>query len=130
MSDFRDYPSQTISPCPPPPPTPTPHLPLHCNPVISGVATQVAQARNMSIGEHRHCCVIFKIYGFVWEKNHIVSVTYENKRISIKNSLPYLKCVLHLSCVVHRPINGRFMGLYVNGFLLYIERENRLHKNP
>ena len=32
-------------------------------------------------------------------KKPIVSVTYENERISIKNSLPYLKCV------------------YVNGFL-------------
>ena len=26
-------------------------------------------------------------------KKPIVSVTYENERISIKNSLPYLKCV-------------------------------------
>ena len=34
-------------------------------------------------------------------KKPIVSVTYENIRISIKNSLPYLKCVLRLSCVVH-----------------------------
>ena len=61
---------------------------------------QVAQARNMSIGEHRHCCV-----------------TYENERISIKNNLPYLKRVLRLSCVVHGQIYGRFMGFYVNGFL-------------
>ena len=53
---------------------------------------------------------------FVWEKNPIVSVTYENERISIKkNSLPDLKCVLRLSCVVYRPIYGRFMGFYVNG---------------
>ena len=29
-------------------------------------------------------------------KKPIVSVTYENERISIKNSLPYLKCVLRL----------------------------------
>ena len=50
-------------------------------------------------------------------KKPIVSVTYENERISIINSLPYLKCVLHLSCVVHGPIYGRFMGFYVNGFL-------------
>ena len=42
-------------------------------------------------------------------KKPIVSVTYENERISIKNSLPYLKCVLRLSCVVHGPIYGRFM---------------------
>ena len=47
----------------------------------------------------------------------IISITYENERISIKNSLPYLKCVLRLSCVVHGPIYGRFMGFYVNGFL-------------
>ena len=37
-------------------------------------------------------------------KKTIVSVTYENERTSIKNSLPYLKCVLRLSCVVHGPI--------------------------
>ena len=46
-------------------------------------------------------------------KKPIVSVTYENERISIKNliknSLPYLKCVLRLSCVVLGPIYGRFM---------------------
>ena len=50
-------------------------------------------------------------------KKPIVSVTYENERISIKNSLPCLKCMLRLSCVVHGPIYGRFMGFYVNGFL-------------
>ena len=50
-------------------------------------------------------------------KKPIVSVTYENERISIKNSLPYLKCVFRLSCVAHGPIYGRFMGFYVNGFL-------------
>ena len=33
----------------------------------------------------------------------IVSVTYENERISIKNSLTYIKYVLRLSCVVHGP---------------------------
>ena len=51
-----------------------------------------------------------------------VPVTYENERISIKDSLPYLKCVLRLSCVVHGPIYGRFMGFYVKGFLLYREK--------
>ena len=50
-------------------------------------------------------------------KKPIVSVTYENERISIKNSLPCLKCVLRLSCVVHGSIYGRFRGFYVNGFL-------------
>ena len=75
---------------------------------------QVAQARNISIGEHRHS----KYKDLYEKKKHIVSVTYENERISIKkNSLPYIKCVLRLSCVVHGPIYGRFMGFYVNGFL-------------
>ena len=45
-------------------------------------------------------------------KKPIISVTYENERISIKNSSPYIKCVLRLSCVVHGPIYGT-----VNGFL-------------
>ena len=51
------------------------------------------------------------------EKNPIDSVSYENERISIKNNLPYIKCVLRLSWVVHGPIYGRFMGCTVNGFL-------------
>ena len=51
------------------------------------------------------------------EKKPFVSVTYENERISIKNNLPYIKCVLRLSCVVHGPIYDRFMGCTVNGFL-------------
>ena len=41
-------------------------------------------------------------------KKPTVSVTYENERISIKNSLPYIKCVLRLSWVVQAP----FYGLY------------------
>ena len=52
-------------------------------------------------------------------KKPIVSVTYENERISILNSLPYMKRVLRLSCVVHGPIYSRFMGCTVNGFSLY-----------
>ena len=70
--------------------------------------------------EHRHCCVTFEIsrkYKDLYGEKKIISVTYENERISIKNSLPYLKCVLRLSCVVHRPIYDRFMGCNVNGFL-------------
>ena len=50
-------------------------------------------------------------------KKPIVSVTYKNETISITNSLPYLKCVLRLSCVFHGPIYVRFMGFYGNGFL-------------
>ena len=64
-------------------------------------------------------------------KKPIISVTYENERISIKkkNSLPCIKCVLHLSCVVHGPMYGRFIGCtQVNGFpslTLYRAEKNR-----
>ena len=34
---------------------------LTCETIYYAAAAQVAQARNMSIGEHRHCCVTFKI---------------------------------------------------------------------
>ena len=54
-------------------------------------------------------------------KKPIVSVTYENERISIKNSLPYLKGVLRLSCVVHGSIFGRFEGFLCKRFSLYIK---------
>ena len=50
-------------------------------------------------------------------KTPIVSVTFKNETISITKLLTFLKCVLRLSCVVHRPIYGRFMGFWVNGFL-------------
>ena len=53
-------------------------------------------------------------------KKPIVSVTYENERISIKISLPYSKCVLLLSCVVHGPIYGRFTGCDVTGLVCSI----------
>ena len=51
------------------------------------------------------------------------TVVFRNlrKSKSIKNSLPYIKCVLRLSCVVHGPIYGRFMGCTVNGFLSLLE---------
>ena len=36
-----------------------------------------------------------------------------------------MKCVLRLSCVVHEPIDGRFMGCTVNGFLSKTTQESR-----
>ena len=51
-------------------------------------------------------------------KKLIVSVTYENERILIKNSLPCLKCVLRLSCEVYGPIYGRFKR-----FSLYLQEK-------
>ena len=53
-------------------------------------------------------------------KKPIVSVTYENERILIKNSLPCLKCVLRLSCEVYGPIYGRFKR-----FPLYLQERRR-----
>ena len=44
------------------------------------------------------------------------------KGFQLKNSLPYLKYVLRLSCVVHGSIYGRFTAFYVNGFLSYKTR--------
>ena len=52
-------------------------------------------------------------------KKPIVSVAYENERISIKNCLPYLKCVLRLSRVVHGPIYGRLWVFMQKVFSLY-----------
>ena len=60
-------------------------------------------------------------------KKRIISVTEENERISKKNSLPYIKCALHLSCVVLGPIYGRFIGCAVNGFLSHICREKTVY---
>ena len=54
--------------------------------------TQVAQARNISIGEHRRASALLRNIQNIricMGKKPIVSVTYENERISIKNSLPY-----------------------------------------
>ena len=84
------------------------------------VPAQVAQARKMSIGEHRRASALLRNIQNIkicMGKKPTVSVTYKNERISIKNSLPYLKCVLRLSCVVHGQIYGRFMGFNVKGFL-------------
>ena len=51
-------------------------------------------------------------------KKPIVSVTYENEDFNKKQlTLRKIECVLRLSCVVHGPIYGRFMGFYVNCFL-------------
>ena len=50
-------------------------------------------------------------------KKPIVSVTYENERISIKENTAFLtqNVCLRLSCMVHGPIYGRFMGCSVKG---------------
>ena len=84
---------------------------------ISIARPQVAQARN---NEYRRTSALLRNTGNIkicMGKKPIVSVTYENERISIIYSLPYIKCVSHLSCVLHGSIYGRFMGCIVNGFL-------------
>ena len=60
-------------------------------------------------------------------KKPIVSVTHENERISIKNSLPYLKCVTSLLCGPRVDL-WPFMGFYVKGFLLYRENTQDIYR--
>ena len=68
----------------------------------------------MGIGEHRHS-KYKDLYGKkTYRFRNLRKWKDFNKK---KNSSPYLKCVLRLSCVVHGPIYGRFLGFYVNGFL-------------
>ena len=54
-------------------------------------------------------------------KKPIVSVTYENERISIKNSLSYLKRVLLLSMCSPRADLWPFFGFLGKRFSLYIK---------
>ena len=67
----------------------------------------------MSIGIVAYHSKYKDLYG---EKKLIVPVTYENERISIKNSLTYLKCVTSLLCGPRADL-WPFMGFYVKGFL-------------
>ena len=53
-------------------------------------------------------------------KKPTVSVTYENERISIKNSLPYLKCVTSLLCGPRADL-WPFYGFLCKRFSLYIK---------
>ena len=91
---------------------------------LTSWAPQVAQARNMSIGEYWHSVRNVRNIRICMGKKPIVSVTYKNERISMKNSLPDIKGVLRLSCVIHGPIYGRFMGCTVNG--LFSEKSYHL----
>ena len=73
---------------------------------FSPQSSQVAHARNMSISEHRYCCEYKDLYE---KKTYRFCNVRKWKDFNKKNSLPYLICVLRLSCVVHRPIYGRFL---------------------
>lgn len=74
--------------------------------------------------EHRHCGIPFELNRSVGGEKPIVSVTYRYERISTekKHGLPYLKCVLGISCVIREPIYVHFMGFSVTGFLSKKER--------
>ena len=80
--------------------------------VIHTVEPQVGQARNMSIGEHRH-----SKYKDLYGKNTYRFCNLQKWNDFNKKLLTFLKCVLRPSCLVHGPIYGRFMGFWVNGFL-------------
>ena len=101
--------------------------------------------RSSSRYEHRRTSALLRNIGNIricMGKKPIVSVIYENERISIKkkNSLPYIKCVLRLSCVVHGPIYGLYckrfshVKLYFSDILSFSWVTETIgffsHKNP
>ena len=59
---------------------------------------QVAQARNMSVGEHRHCCVTFEIQGFAWEKTYRFRNLRKSKDFNKKQLSLHKLCVSSLLC--------------------------------
>ena len=86
------------------------------------VSPQVAQARNIWASASIGIVAQHSKYKDFWDLNGekpIVSETYGNERISIKNSLLHIKCVFHLSCVVHGPI-----------YRLYCKRFINIQRNP
>ena len=68
--------------------------------------------------DHRHYCVTLEIqrkYKDLYRKKTYCFCNLRKWKDFNKNSFPYLKCVLRLSCVVQGPIYGRrFMGCSVN----------------
>ena len=52
----------------------------------------------MSIGEHRHCCVTFKIKGFVWEKTYRFRNQRKWKYFNKKQLTLFKMCVTSLLC--------------------------------
>ena len=81
------------------------------------LSAQVAQARNMSIGIVAQHSTYKDLYG---KKTCRFRNPRKWKDFTKKNCLPYLKCVLRLSCVVHGPIYGRY-GFLCKQFSLYIK---------
>ena len=75
----------------------------------------------MSIGEHRHCCVTFEKYKDLYGKKPIVSVTYENERISIKKQLTLLKMCVTSLLFGPRADLWPFYGFLRKRFFLYIK---------
>jgi len=54
------------------------------------LTSQVAQSRNMSISEHRHCCITFKIFRRFWSAK-ITHIIHHNQLLLTKfeRILPY-----------------------------------------
>ena len=81
------------------------------------LASQVAQARNMSIGEHRLCCVTFEIWGFVWEKTYRFCNLQKWKDFNKKQFTLHKMCVTSLLCGPWAD-PWPFYGLYCKRFSL------------
>ena len=62
------------------------------------VPSQVAKVRNLSIGEHRHCCVTFEIWGFVWEKTYRFCSLRKWKDFNKKQHTLLKVCVASVLC--------------------------------
>ena len=72
---------------------------------------QVAQARNFSIGEHRHCCITFEIWGFVREKTYHFCNLQKWKDFNKKQLTLHKMCVTSLLCGPWADL-WPFYGLY------------------
>ena len=83
------------------PPTPTPQLPLHCNPVISGVATTKTNARKTQ-------CSIFSVFRLFY-KNTFPSMTWPEKGKKIRI---FVWCLTD-DAVDHLAIRGRLLEAWL-----------------
>ena len=89
---------------------------------LTSWAPQLAQVRNMSIGEFWHSVRNIRNIRICMGKKPIVTVTYKNQRISMKNSL-HKRCVTPLLCGPWADL-WPFYGLYCKQFSLYIKFGN------
>ena len=91
------------------------------------MCTGIAQARNMSIGEHRHCCVtlISKYKDLYGKKTYRFLNLRKWKDFNKKQLTLHTMCVTSLLCGPWADL-WPFNGLYCKRFSLYITGERKL----